>query len=1339
MSLIDLLDVSSDEDIPHMVENEEELDDDYIIEQGLVSATGHHTVFPEIRCGQYPCVAMSRRGVVGYDYKTERLLKHELNWWSDTFITAYMQLLMHTGEFKHNPNVAVIFRLDPRHHWDPVRVSGEVEKIIILELQGQHYTLSVICTDEKTATIYDGYASRYKWKRRKQSKELDNQARKATIQLALEKANEDKYIGVISEYCISYQTYLPQLDGSACGPIAVMAFYYHYTGHHMFDLDIQDGYTHEYRRLLVDDYYFRLYAIESEGGLVLGFGRRRERRYYLPDNDNYMQNNDDTMPHYFGFRPHTTTPENTFANCITQLEEEEEEEEEEDEEEGVDEKEEEEEEEEEEDEGKEEGDINYEDNKEKEKQNLMREMTGTKSNPTKNTVAVRPPTATAAESVATQKGIIGNTSDRHKNKKERRRLIASVVGVHDSCNKRTKTTAQDTKTWAFTRSSARLKSSGLATVARSKATESIMATAKKPYNTKPGKKQQFGDYYQRSCINNRKASTRNHPQPIGNRTIKEVNRDGSKDHQAKGKYDHQRSCYCDSYCLECQLDKNAPCIKHRGIRCKGSCNRFVHYTCMGSSEEEIREVDEWRCIACTKLESSDKHWLGTKPSTMEGTIDRLRRLGIRCTDDPESISELDLKTNSLNANKVAINKYVNALKQLVGDDAFVQKILDSSPKAFPTMKPMKEEVKEKMAVYGRRFELQMLEIEIESCACCGIIKPNYANLWNQGAPTERFKRKHLVDKWNDAYHCSCTRFCQGNQFFLVTYEKQVKQYTNNHNRKITALTKVRLCQNCSADYNTAATATMELGRRFSARNGYGPIPTAVRGDAMFELHTLLDSFTAAEEAAIRMITPCISLVRLRYGNLGTKGNTTCLTQESKLNKIMPNLPSECKIINIQRFKMKDGVKVELKPYQFKKARILRGLEMLIGTKAAPWNEIQISTERLEQWPEEGNLAALSISIPENEVGDEDDISRRKVGEDRVADEGDHGPSPLQNSQEPDDTFDGTDQRIYGTNNLLNAKAAMQAFDDVVGYIKGDDGEVEVKGGEGVQVKIKGPKASFRGAEVLPLKEFVDMMKMKYAWARAFPTVFVPIYDEKTDTWNIPGDITGSGKGEKGVSRPDWGKWLLWRSDGRAARHPSLPLVLHNVLRRDQLHKQGAVCISLNQGTFEPDMRVVEIRDKLRSDKGAKRDIAAKVHHYAANVSGTDQYYNKLRRQFTATAFHSHYADGKPARLFHTGSMAEFHDPFLKLLLIKYVAAVEGESVASQMVDDKQKYVEKMYQYKTVVTHYFAFRTETWFNTFISNVYGVTDYMLNYEFAKSRGAIHFHSILYAGGGGLRTVG
>ena len=100
---------------------------------------------------------------------------------------------------------------------------------------------------------------------------------------------------------------------------------------------------------------------------------------------------------------------------------------------------------------------------------------------------------------------------------------------------------------------------------------------------------------------------------------------------------------------------------------------------------------------------------------------------------------------------------------------------------------------------------------------------------------------------------------------------------------------------------------LQYSRTFATRNGFGPVPIPPVFDknennnvTMYrELYHLLSTFTGAEEAAIRQISPLISIVRFPHGSLGSKGNTTCVWQQSKLNLILPNLPEECKFVIIR--------------------------------------------------------------------------------------------------------------------------------------------------------------------------------------------------------------------------------------------------------------------------------------------------------------------------------------------------------------------------------------------------------------------------------------------------------
>ena len=140
-----------------------------------------------------------------------------------------------------------------------------------------------------------------------------------------------------------------------------------------------------------------------------------------------------------------------------------------------------------------------------------------------------------------------------------------------------------------------------------------------------------------------------------------------------------------------------------------------------------------------------------------------------------------------------------------------------------------------------------------------------------------------------------------------------------------------------------------------------------------ELHGLLKSFTGAEEAAIRQISPLISIVCFPHGSLGSKGNTTCVWQQSKLNLILPNLPEECKFVIIRHKQKKKDCKSQLKSTKFERRKIQRALELLSHTVDGVWKKtddfnIVISDEKLNKWPEKGDLVEL---IPKCHIVKED--------------------------------------------------------------------------------------------------------------------------------------------------------------------------------------------------------------------------------------------------------------------------------------------------------------------------------------------------------------------------------
>ena len=132
---------------------------------------------------------------------------------------------------------------------------------------------------------------------------------------------------------------------------------------------------------------------------------------------------------------------------------------------------------------------------------------------------------------------------------------------------------------------------------------------------------------------------------------------------------------------------------------------------------------------------------------------------------------------------------------------------------------------------------------------------------------------------------------------------------------------------------------LQYSRTFATRNGFGPVPIPPllsknenKNVTMYrESYHLLSTFTGAEEAAIHQNSQLISIVRFPHGSLGSKGNTTCVWQQSKLNLILPNLPEECKFVIIRHKQKKKDGKSQLKSTKFERRKIQRALVLLSHT------------------------------------------------------------------------------------------------------------------------------------------------------------------------------------------------------------------------------------------------------------------------------------------------------------------------------------------------------------------------------------------------------------------------
>lgn len=158
----------------------------------------------------------------------------------------------------------------------------------------------------------------------------------------------------------------------------------------------------------------------------------------------------------------------------------------------------------------------------------------------------------------------------------------------------------------------------------------------------------------------------------------------------------------------------------------------------------------------------------------------------------------------------------------------------------------------------------------------------------------------------------------------------------------------------------------------------------------------------------------------------------------------------------------------------------------------------------------------------------------------------------------------------------------------------------------------------------------------------------------------------------------------------------------------------------------------EIRDAPEGDPLTKvtEKVLNSAQIHSSNIPGTPAYWRSTYHEMQATDFYFSYIEGEETNAFATGSLAEYHEYNLRLLLSKYTSKLSGvdPNLPQLILSDDAYFAKAVQSYKNVVTHYLASKMEIWMALFLKPVYGVESGQLSNEFAKMRGVIHFHSAL-----------
>jgi hypothetical protein len=527
----------------------------------------------------------------------------------------------------------------------------------------------------------------------------------------------------------------------------------------------------------------------------------------------------------------------------------------------------------------------------------------------------------------------------------------------------------------------------------------------------------------------------------------------------------------------------------------------------------------------------------------------------------------------------------------------------------------------------------------------------------------------------------------------------------------------------------------------------------------YELRELLNSFTSAEEAAICQITPLLTIIKLSEGNIGTKGSSHLVWQRSNLSLILPNLPEQCKFIVIRR--KNSGSSSTTHSATFQRRKIQRALELLSAIVPGVWApssgfNISYSTENLERWPESGDLAHMNLGLEVYEVDDTNNISRSRNNQcdgptnnehrsnnhddnshsDSDADSlssslphlrvdgSDAGPAPLQNADAPEEGFETVLNYSVSssTANAQNTNSAVtERINELVTHQHVDSSNIHVH--------MQHDTCTFDQPTILQTDGFVDMSNTPYAWARAFPTLFIPEYipiSSSDYAWVIRHEITGwhKSRGDKKVDTSKWYQYMMWRHDGAPAKHATFSLALFNYKTSIALQQVGRHVI--NTSSIDPTITMAELREADANNdtiEAAVRNVVQKAHLFSSSVPGTPRYWiNTASEFFFIAEFNSHVRNKVP-NFFITNSLADHHDFHLRLVLHNYLLRIHdnvGDTTYSDnphnnVINSDGAFSAAAHTYKNVVTHFFTSKVEVWYRCVLQPMLGIDMALLVHEF------------------------
>ena len=137
---------------------------------------------------------------------------------------------------------------------------------------------------------------------------------------------------------------------------------------------------------------------------------------------------------------------------------------------------------------------------------------------------------------------------------------------------------------------------------------------------------------------------------------------------------------------------------------------------------------------------------------------------------------------------------------------------------------------------------------------------------------------------------------------------------------------------------------------------------------------------------------------------------------------------------------------------------------------------------------------------------------------------------------------------------------------------------------------------------------------------------------------------------------EWIKYQMLREDRLLAKHSTLYLVLQNYIVRYKLQVQGRIVLN----TSESDVNITANNiSRILTEDTEQGNIAGVIYIFNdfIFIQGkflTKKYMSSMCMEYKALIFHMSYVNQHVPSIFHTESIAEYHEYALRQLLHSYV-------------------------------------------------------------------------------------